>query len=83
MIDMIGALGASFVFGLIIGCRIRRLPAVLYVVLFLVALALSFMVGDFPFYHFSVGGGEIPMNPVFITSFLGLVFGSALLGGGN
>jgi energy-converting hydrogenase B subunit J len=84
MIDFVGALIASFILGFIIGSRIRRVPAVMYVVLFLVVLAVSFFVGDFPFYQLDLGGGEpVPMNTVFITSFLGLVFGSLLLGGGS
>ena len=83
MIDFIGALAASFVLGFIIGCRIKRLPAIIYIVLILVAVMVSFMVGNFPFYSFTLGGGEIPMNLVFITSFLGLIFGSILLGGGG
>ena len=80
MIDFIGALAASFVLGIIVGSRIRRLPAVIYVILFLVALVISFMVGGFPFYGFYVVRG-VTMNLVFVTSFLGLIFGSILLGG--
>lgn len=80
MIDFIGALAASFVLGIIVGSRIRRLPAVIYVILLLVALAISFMVGGFPFYGFYVVRG-VTMNLVFVTSFLGLIFGSILLGG--
>ncbi len=84
MIDFIGALAASFVLGMIIGFRISRLPAVVYVVLFIVVLVVSFFVGDFPFYQFDIGTtGPIPLNPVFLTSFFGLVFGSLLLGGGQ
>lgn len=82
MIDFIGALAASFVFGIIIGARIRRLPAVIYVVLFLVAVVISFMVGGFPFYG-SVLVEGVSMNVVFITAFLGLMGGSLLLGGGS
>jgi hypothetical protein len=42
------------------------------------------MVGNFPFYaEFSVGGQQLSLNLVFITSFLGLLIGSALLGGGS
>jgi Na+/melibiose symporter-like transporter len=84
MIDFVGALVASFVLGLIIGLRIRRLPGIVYVVMFLAAVAVSFMVGNFPFYaEFSVGGQQLSLNLVFITSFLGLLIGSALLGGGS
>jgi hypothetical protein len=83
MIDFIGALAASFVLGMIIGFRISRLPAVVYVVLFIVVLVVSFFVGNFPFYQFDIGTGPIPLNAVFITSFFGLIFGSLLLGGGQ
>jgi hypothetical protein len=83
MIDFVGALAASFVLGFIIGSRIRRLPAVIYVVMFLVALVVSYFVGDFPFYALELGSVTIPMNGVFITSFLGVIFGSLLLGGGS
>lgn len=84
MIDFIGALVASFVLGMIIGFRISRLPAVVYVVLFIVVLVVSFFVGNFPFYQLDIGTtGPIPINAVFITSFLGLIFGSLLLGGGQ
>ncbi len=83
MINFIGAVAASFIFGIIIGSRIRRLSFVVYVILFIVALAVSFFVGDYPFYGFTFGSETIPVNTVFITSFLGLIFGSALLGGGR
>jgi hypothetical protein len=84
MIDFVGALAASFVLGIIIGSRIRRLHAAVYVVLFLTVIAVAFFVGNFPFYVLTLGTGEpIPMNAVFVTSFLGLIFGSLLLGGGS
>lgn len=84
MIDFVGALAASFVLGFIIGLRIRRLPAVVYVVLFLAAVVISFFVGNFPFYAtLQLGGEQLSLNLVFITSFLGLFIGSALLGGGS
>ncbi|KYK38012.1 MAG: energy-converting hydrogenase B subunit J [Theionarchaea archaeon] len=83
MIDFIGALIASFVLGFIIGCRIRRFSAVIYVVLFLAAIVVSFFVGNYPFYTFEVSSEIIPLNLVFITSFLGLIVGSLLLGGAH
>jgi lipopolysaccharide export LptBFGC system permease protein LptF len=83
MIDFAGALVASFVLGFIIGLRLRRQSAVVYVVLFLLVLAVSYFVGNYPFYTFVVNDMSIPVNLVFITSFLGLVFGSFLLRGGN
>lgn len=83
MINFIGAVAASFIFGIIIGSRIRRLSFVVYVILFIVALAVSFFVGDYPFYGFTFGSETVPVNTVFITSFLGLILGSALLGGGR
>jgi Mg/Co/Ni transporter MgtE len=83
MIDFVGALAASFVLGIIIGSRIRRLSAVVYVVLFLTVLVVAFFVGNFPFYVLELGTEPIPMNAVFVTSFLGLIFGSLLLGGGS
>jgi hypothetical protein len=82
MIDFVGALAASFVLGIIIGIRIRRFSAVTYVVLFLASVAVSFLVGNFPYYGFTVIG-DISMNLVFLTSFLGLLVGSAILGGGS
>jgi hypothetical protein len=81
MIDFIGALAASFALGFIIGCRIHRLPALVYGILFLVVLVVSFFVGNFPFYSFELASEPIPVNMVFITSFLGIIFGSLLLGG--
>lgn len=81
MIDFIGALAASLVLGFIIGSRIRRLSAVTYIVLFLLVLVVSYFVGDFPFYTFELGTTQIPMNLVFITSFIGIILGSAVLGG--
>jgi hypothetical protein len=81
MIDFIGALAASLVLGFILGSRIRKLSAVTYIVLFLLVLAVSFFVGNYPFYTFEIGTTQIPMNLVFITSFIGIVLGSAILGG--
>jgi hypothetical protein len=83
MIDFIGAVAASFVLGFLIGLRIQRLPAVIYVVLFLVVLVLSYFVGDYPFYIFQVGKDLLPINAVLITSYLGIAFGSILFGGGG
>ncbi|MBU7038158.1 MAG: hypothetical protein HXS52_09505 [Theionarchaea archaeon] len=83
MIDFIGAVVASFVLGFIIGLRIQRLPAMIYIVLFLVILVLSYFVGDYPFYTFQVGRDILPINSVLITSYLGIVVGSVLPGGGG
>lgn len=83
MIDFIGAVAASLVLGFIIGLKIRRLPGILYVVLFLVILVLSYFVGDYPFYIFQVGKELLPINAVLITSYLGIVLGSVLPGGGG
>jgi hypothetical protein len=81
MIDFIGALAASLVLGFILGSRIRRLPVVTYIVLFLLVLVVSFFVGGYPFYTFEIGTTLIPLNLVFITSFIGILLGSAVLGG--
>jgi hypothetical protein len=83
MIDFIGAVAASFVLGFIIGLRIQRLPAVVYVVLFLVVLVLSYFVGDYPFYIFQIGKELLPINAVLITSYLGIALGSILPTGGG
>jgi hypothetical protein len=83
MIDFAGALVASFVLGFIIGLRLRRQSTVMYVVLFLLVLVVSYFVGDYPFYTFVISDTTIPVNLVFITSFLGLAFGSLILRGGN
>jgi hypothetical protein len=83
MIDFIGAVAASFVLGFIIGLKIQRLPAIIYVVLFLVVLVLSYFVGDYPFYIFQIGKELLPINAVLITSYLGIVLGSILPTGGG
>lgn len=83
MIDFVGALVVSFVLGLIIGIGIRRQELVMYVVLFLLVVVVSYFVGNYPFYTFTVSDVSLPINLVFITSYVGLVVGSLLLRGGR
>ncbi len=83
MINFIGAVAGSFAFGVILGSRIRRLPTIVYVILLVVVVASALMVGDYPFYLFTVESEPVPLNMVFVTSFLGLLSGSLLLGGGQ
>ncbi len=83
MINFIGALVSSFVFGVIMGSGIKRLPATVYVILFVTVAAFSLLVGDYPFYSMQIGNESIPLNTVFISSFVGILCGSLILGGGR